>query len=114
MAILEVVEQDRGQVAINPLTHQDPLHGDIRGRAGQGIGGHLPAAVTQTVGQVEERVSGVFALSDAPCDSGDALGRITATEQLEGAELGDLLGQVPSSLVAGVVDGGIARRGPAG
>ena len=41
--LLDVVEQQEGQVAADPLAHQDPLDGDVGHRAGQRVGRYLPA-----------------------------------------------------------------------
>ena len=100
----DVVEQQRGQVPADALADQDPLHRDVGHRAGQRVGRHLPAADAQPVGQVVERVAGVFALADPPGDRRDAGGRVAVAQQLERPELDDLAGQVLAGVVAGVVE----------
>ena len=42
MAALMSSRSSEGEIAADPLAHQDPLHGDVGHRAGQGIGRYLP------------------------------------------------------------------------
>src|SRR5262249_31979345 len=66
--------------------------------------GHRQAPVPQPVGQVEQGVAGILALSYPPGDRRDAGGRVAVAEQLERAQLDDLRREVLPDVVGGLMD----------
>src|SRR5215469_16269357 len=102
--VAEVVEQQGGHVAGDAEGDQDALDRDVGGGPGQGVGGHLPPAGAQPVGQVEQRVPGVLALADPPGDRRDPGVRVAVAQQLERAQLDDLGGEVLADVVGGHVN----------
>ena len=100
----EVIQEEGGQIAIDALADQNALNSDVRGRSGQGVGRHLPAPVAEPVGQVVQRVTGFLAWLDAPGHSRDTSGRVAGAQQLKGAQLWDLLGQVGAGVITRLVN----------
>lgn len=89
---------------LTPQADQDALHRDVGGCPGQGVGRHLPALGCQPVGQVEQGVAGVRAVTDPPGDRRDSRVRVAVTQELERAQLDDLGDEVLADLVGRIVD----------
>jgi len=85
--VAEVIQEQRGHIPAYSEADQDALDGDVGGGSGEGVGGHLPPANTQPVGQVEQRVAGIGVFADPPGDGGDAGRRVAVAQQLERASL---------------------------
>jgi hypothetical protein len=100
----EVVQQQRGHIPAHAQPDQDALHRYVARGPGEGVGRYLPPARAQPVGQVEQGVAGVLAVSDPPGDRRDPGGGVAVTEQLERAELDDLRGKILADRVGSVVN----------
>ena len=57
-SVPEVVQEQQGHVLADTQPDQDPLYGYVSGRAGKGVGGHLPSSCAQPVGQIKQCVAG--------------------------------------------------------
>src|SRR5580704_3225406 len=106
--IAEVVQQQRGHVAAHPQADQNALYGDVGSRPGKSVGRYLPAVREQPVGQVEQGVSGILTLGDAPGDRRYPGAGGAVAEQLERAQLDDLGGKVLAYVIGGLVDAAVA------
>ena len=72
------------------------------------VGGHLPAAHPQPVGEVEQRIARIGAVLDHPGDRRDALAAVAVERQLERSELADLAADVLRRVIAVLLDATIA------
>ena len=100
----EVLQEQGGQILADPQADQDALHGYAGSGAGEGVGLHLPPLVAQPVGQVEQGVTRIHAVADAPGDGRDPGLRVAVAQELEGAQLDDLGGEVLAGRVGRVVN----------
>src|SRR5580700_11929702 len=111
--VAEISEKQRGHVPAHPQTDQNALHRDIGCAPGKSVGGYLPAAGAQPVGEVEQGVPRILALCDAPGDRRYPGGWVAVAEQLERAQLDDLGGEVLADVIGRLVNAPVALEAKA-
>jgi hypothetical protein len=79
--VLQVFEQESCKIAANAEPCQHPLHNQIAAVRRHGIGWHLPASDSQTVGQIIEGEARVFTAPHRPGASGHSA--TTVVDQFE-------------------------------
>ena len=105
-ATLEVCDQQVGQIAADPVTHQDAHDHQVFPVGRHAVGGNLPAAHANPVGEVVEVETGIDALFKRPAHGRNAAASVV--DDVKQTQLLDLIGQIVGRVVAGLLDLAVA------
>ncbi len=95
----QIVEQQRGQIAAEPVTDEDPLHNNVLAIGWHRISRHKPTARAQPIGQIVKRPGKSGARLQSPSHSGNAAPSVV--DEFERTQLGDLISQPDRRLRTG-------------
>ena len=101
---LEVIHEDGCEVEADPVTDEDTLHWNVLAIDWQGVGWNLPAACSEAVGKVVQRVTGRNTIFHFPTDGRDSSIHLAIIDDLKRANFGDFLREELCSLIAGSMD----------
>src|SRR5210317_285092 len=101
-AALEILDQQVCQITAEAVPDQDAHDDQVLPLRRHAVGGDLPAAAANPVGQVEQVEARIGAFLEGPAHRRDTAAAVV--DNLEDAELLDFVGEILGRVVAGLVD----------